>query len=452
MKKKSVRKSMICAFLSVVFLIGLLSFASADGPVLIDIPKGCYAFATRLDHTEFLDVNGGGTENGTNIQIWDQNDGQAQMFYIFPVGGGWFGILNINSRKAVDVAGGQRGNSVNVQLYDWNGTDAQLWQAEAAPEGGCFLRNKLGYYLDVSGGNVARGTNVQVYDWNGSDAQIWDIIPVSGLYTLTTALNRGMRIDVNGNNDKNGTNIQIWTANGSGAQIFCLVKRYGEWFSIHHSPSRKVLDVAGGVSADGINVQLYDWNETDAQLWRFVPTGNGSYYIQNKLGYYLDVSLSGTADGTNVQVCRLNRSSAQQWWVEPADLTREIIAKVTVSLHFDNFSNMNEIEKLAYIWSYFNHGAKYDIKRKECWNALFNNIAFPGTDGVILCGELITPEQLGNIIYGYTGKRLGYSDTLIYQGGGFAASGPWHIFDESAYYGDSAIDHKFISIGIELAR
>lgn len=445
-------KRIFCTLLSAAMLLGILApTVCAAESVLLDLPEGCYTFSSRLNNHQFIDVNGNGIENGTNIQLWEQNGTQAQMFYVSKVSGGWYSIRNINSRKALDVAGGVTGSGINVQLYDWNGTDAQLWCFISAGNGGYYIKNKLGFYMDAAGGQSESGTNIQVYTGNGTNAQIWEAVPVSGLYRLTTGVDSGMRLDVNGNYTDNGTNIQIWSANDSGAQIFCVVKESNDWFSIRHSASRKAIDVAGGVSGNGVNVQLYDWNGTDAQLWRFISAGNGSYYIQNKLGYYLDVSDGKNADGTNVQVCHLNDSRAQMWRIESADLKKEITAKVLVSLHFDRTSEMTVLEKLLYYYTHFNHGKKYDIKRRDSWNALFGDIAYPGANGVVLCGGFITPEQLGNIIYGFVGKSMGFNETLIYQGGGYAANKLLYINNKSMYYGDSAMDHEFISIGIGLS-
>ncbi len=275
-----------------------------------------------------------------------------------------------------------------------------------------------------------------------------------GCYTLTSGLSNSKCLDVSGARIDNGTNIQVWSANDSVAQMFYITRESSGWYSIRNIESRKAVDVAGGVSESGVNVQLYDWNGTDAQLWQFYDAGNGYYYIKNKLGYYLDVCGGQTGDGTNVQVYKGNATNAQMWKLELADLTPSLLKTILVNFQTDSvlFDGQHPISRLDFYYKNFNHKAKYDIKRKDCWNNLFTDVAYPGFKGVILFNEwIITPEQLGNILYGLAGRLLGFSDKTIYQGGGFAASGSKYLDDASKYYGDSAIDHEFISIGIGLS-
>lgn len=419
----------------------------------INIADGCYILTSGLDSSKCLDVSGAGISNGTNIQIWSDNDSFAQMFYITKVNSNWYSIRNIESRKAIDVAGGKQGSGVNVQLYDWNGTDAQLWQFYDAGDGYYHIKNKLGYYLDVSGGRTSNGTNVQVYQSNGTEAQKWKFNLAQGIYKFTTKLNSAKCLDVSGAGTANGTNIQIWSANETSAQFFYITKLSSGWYSIRNIASQKAIDVTGGKPGSGVNVQLYDWNGTDAQLWQFYDVGDGYYYIKNKLGYYLDVSGGQTSDGTNVQVYQSNGTKAQMWKIELADLTKTFFATLLVNLQLDGvFFYENPLDKLALYFKQFNHGAKYDIKRESSWNNLFADVAYPGFNGVFLFDKrILTPEQLGNIIYGLTGRLLGFSDKTIYQGGGYAASGTKYLHDASRYYGDSAVDHEFISIGIGMS-
>lgn len=72
--------------------------------------------------------------------------------------------------KVLDVVGGLKRSGVNVQLYEYNGTDAQLWRFY---KNGSyyFIKNKLGYCLDVYGGSAYSGANIWVYTENGTNAQ-----------------------------------------------------------------------------------------------------------------------------------------------------------------------------------------------------------------------------------------------------------------------------------------
>jgi hypothetical protein len=148
--------------------------------------SGKYVLVTAMNNAKALDVNGGYTSNGTNIQLWDKNGTSAQTFTITSVGNGWYTIRNTASNKSIDVTGGTQKSNVNVQLYSYNGTDAQLWRFYNAGNGYYYIQNKLGYYLDVSGGSTSNGANIIVYSKNGGNNQKWKLISPSSTVTTTT--------------------------------------------------------------------------------------------------------------------------------------------------------------------------------------------------------------------------------------------------------------------------
>ena len=443
-----------------LFLISDLSISTAyaEGPRYSDeVFDGCYTFVSALSDEKCLDVSGASRANGANIQLWEDNNSIAQKFYITREYDNWYSIRNLGSYKALDVVGGVSGNGVNVQQYDWNGTYAQLWRFIDAGNGYYYIQNRLGYVLDVDGYQTSNGVNIQVWESHGGNNQRWRLKPCEsrGFLTLTSELSGSMRLDVSGAGTSNGTNIQLWSSNNSYAQIFCIERVDPDWICIRSAVSGKVLDVAGGVSASGVNVQLYAWNGSDAQRWKLYNAGNGYCYIYNKLGYYLDVCGGNISEGTNVWVYQLNYTGSQKWRIEEADLRPMIMGYIFNSQMKDGIMNLSQpLPKLVYYYQNFNHGAKYDIKRKSCWNNMFTNksilmdIPYPGFDDTILFnGERVTPEALGNIIYGFTGNYLHLGDRIIFQGGGLAAGGN---MNDAPLYGDSCKDHEYIEKGIKL--
>ena len=81
----------------------------------------------------------------------------------------------MNSGKVLDVNGGVSANGTNVQQYDSNGTYAQKWIAVKNSDGSYTFQSALAEnaVLDVNGGSNANGTNVQLYTSNGTNAQKW---------------------------------------------------------------------------------------------------------------------------------------------------------------------------------------------------------------------------------------------------------------------------------------
>lgn len=310
----------------------------SDGAV--NIENGLYHLTTRVNANMVLDVAGGSTGDGANIQIYQKNGSAAQKFRIESAGGGWYTISNTFPRKCLDVEGGSTKVGANVSLYQYNKSDAQLWRFYPAGNGYYTMMNKLGCFLDVDGGIAQNGRNVMVYTGNGTNAQKWkltkttlDYVNISdSLFTIYSKIGDNFVLDVAGGNTSDGTNIQIYKGNESNAQKFGVQPTGDGWFKISSPISGKCLDVRNGTAKSGTNVQLFGYNGSDAQKWRFYPSGDSNYYlIKNKLGFYLDVDGGKKQNGANVQIYQKNSSNAQKWQLKETSA----IVLDTTSVYFD---------------------------------------------------------------------------------------------------------------------
>ena len=133
------------------------------------VKEGNYNFVSAIGN-KVVDVNGGGTGNGTNVHLWTKNGTSAQHFRIKNVGQGYYAIEHVFSGKVLDVSGGVKKSGVNVQIWEYDGTDAQKWRFYKTGNY-YYIKNKLGYYLDVAGGSSNDGTNIWVYSGNGTASQ-----------------------------------------------------------------------------------------------------------------------------------------------------------------------------------------------------------------------------------------------------------------------------------------
>ena len=297
------------------------------------LPNGVYKLNTKLHSGMMLDVSGHGTSDGSNIQIYANNDSGAQKFYLEHVGNGWYTISNTYPKKCLDVQGASKKSGTNVQLYQSNGSDAQKWRFYPTGDGYYTILNKCGHYLDVAGASAKNNVNVQVYAYNGTNAQKWKPIAAKqdyvnmadSLYTMKAQVGNDMTLDVSGSGTTDGTNIQVYQGNGSIAQKFKVQSTGDGWFKISNPFSGKCLDVQGGSTKSGTNVQLYSYNGSNAQKWRFYKEGD-CYVIKNKLGCYLDVDGGKNKNGTNVLVYTKNGTPAQKWKIQE---TSAIVANMS---------------------------------------------------------------------------------------------------------------------------
>ncbi|MFI8858806.1 ThuA domain-containing protein [Streptomyces prasinus] len=113
-----------------------------------------------------LDVDGGGSADGTKVQLWTCNGSGAQTWT--PAGDGTFRALG----KCLDVSGGASADGTKVQLWTCNGSGAQKW----APQPDGSVRNpQSAKCLDASGGTWNDGTPVHLWTCHTGTNQKWTL-------------------------------------------------------------------------------------------------------------------------------------------------------------------------------------------------------------------------------------------------------------------------------------
>ena len=131
-----------------------------------------------------LDVSGGSSKAGTNVQIYKNNGSNAQQWSLKKLEINEFpeGVYEIHpysdSSKALDVASGSTANLANVQIYTSNSTAAQKYYVKSLGYGGYYKFINCASYkaVDIKGGSSKAGANIDIYTDNGTSAQTWQII------------------------------------------------------------------------------------------------------------------------------------------------------------------------------------------------------------------------------------------------------------------------------------
>lgn len=311
------------------------SFVKTSEPQ-ITLASGLYTIAMFGQTSYVLDILYGSKENCANLQVWGSNGTNAQKFDVEALGGGYYSIININSGRALDVDSGMGVSGTNVRQYSSNGTAAQKWLIT-----GCPGRYKIAsaintdLCLDLYANQLTDGGNIQIYSNNNTDAQRFSFTetefnyseapkPVDqGIYTIITSLDTNKAIDVPAGNYAEGVQLQLYRSNDTDAQKFQLQATSDGYYLIMNVKTGLVLTAkeAGGSSwgtKRGQSVISYNEIESDMyknyQKWKIVPAGDGSYYLQNYMGFTLDVPAAIASDGAKLQVYDLNKSKAQRFY------------------------------------------------------------------------------------------------------------------------------------------
>lgn len=178
-----------------------------------------------------IDLSGGSLSDGTNVQLYKSNGTCAQTFNLSDasakkgeyINGTYWINSAVNSSFVLDVYGGSIDNAANVQLYNNNNTNAQKWDISTDEYGYATIKNvRSGKVVDVYGGFSDWGTNIQQYNSNGSLAQKWKFVKNGDTYNIVSAINDYICIDISCGQIQNGSNIQIFGCNNTAAQCFTL--------------------------------------------------------------------------------------------------------------------------------------------------------------------------------------------------------------------------------------
>ena len=189
MKQKKVAWKKTAMFVVFVLCVGF--FVSPTAHAYTFYIGDYYYLVSALDESMVVDVSGGSKNDEANIQLYEKNGTDAQLFRIARSSDGYYEIINKGSNKAIDVSGGGSDDCTNVWQYHQNGTSAQQWMlynAVGYSDGYISIMNRCGKYLDVSGGNKDNGANIQIYTYNGTAAQVFKMVPYVQTSTKTIAL------------------------------------------------------------------------------------------------------------------------------------------------------------------------------------------------------------------------------------------------------------------------
>ena len=307
------------------------ALAAENRNVLAD---GTYTISTLLNSNYVLDVKDGHTNNGANIQLYENNDTAAQQFNVSHDSQGYVTFTNVKSGKVLDLSDAVVKNGGNIQQYKSNGTRAQKWIVKRDGDGYIIISAlNSNYVLDLHNAVVNNYGNIQLYSYNGTNAQRWNITKyvskeqrinnlaaqnkntlADGVYEICSVKNSNYALDVNSASTSNGANVQLYLRNGTQAQAFKVSHDSQGFVTFTNINSGKVIDLDGAITKNGRNIHQYASNGTRAQKWIVQQSGSG-YSIVSAIdtSFALDIRNGFVYSGSNIQLYKSNNTAAQQW-------------------------------------------------------------------------------------------------------------------------------------------
>ena len=308
---------------------------SSSSPVIGDtfLLSGVSYFITSKNSGLVLDLAGGDTSDGTNIQQWGKTGGKHQEWRIEAADNGYCVIRSLaHEGKCLTVAGGSSENGANVELSAYTGADSQLWK---------LVQNGT-YYgivskcsadaagLDVYDFSLENGGNINQWEYWGGDCQLWKITPVrpevpEGTYTFRNVNSSLYLAENSGSAVQSGS--QQWTVKSAGNGQYHIIAADG-----------RALTVENGSAENGADIVLSDFTGSTAQKFTFRANKDGSYAL-------MTVSSGGTGCADVYNISTEDKANICQWeyWggtgqafvIEPAALSGKVIGDVNADGKFN---------------------------------------------------------------------------------------------------------------------
>ena len=337
---------------------GVDSSSKAAQFVFTKNSKGQWIISSAWDSKYVIDLYGGSTNNGSAIQIFTNNNSQAQAWKLMKVknvreemdelasknkntlsDGTYFISSSKNTSYVLDVSNGSKNNFGNIWLFKNNGTVAQAWTVKHDSKGYVtFINVGSNKAIDVYDGKAKNYQNISQYTSNNSYAQKWIVTKDSMGYKIMSAIDKNYVLDLYNGSVNNGTNIQVYQSNGTVAQRWKfdkyvkptvetarqkmdkMAKEYNAnitestYVISNYTQAKYVLDVSNGSENSGANVWAFQSNNTNAQKWKVKKDSVGYItFINIGSNKALDVYNGNATNGTNIWQFNYNDSYAQKW-------------------------------------------------------------------------------------------------------------------------------------------
>lgn len=255
-----------------------------------------YQIRSGLGGARNMDVEGGGTNNGARIQIY--NSAVVQKWGVRKQADGNFEIVAKAADKCLDVANASTANSAAVQQFTCGGGLHQRWVIKPRTSALSLIARHSSRCVDVASASAANNANVQQFDCSGATNQKWYLQGAgvtNGIqYWSVQAQHSNMCLDVAGASLANNANVQQFQCNGGENQkwqISTVTAANGNGYTVlKNKLSGKCLDVAGAATGNNANLQQFTCGSTDNQY----------FYWANYTERHIQLVPVAKTDGTGV--------------------------------------------------------------------------------------------------------------------------------------------------------
>jgi len=278
-----------------------------------DIENSGSYIANAADPNYRVAIENGSSQNGANVVLEEANTRPSQQFSFLELTDGYYVITNAASGKQLDVEGGETAPGANIQQWGSTGTN-QKWS---------IISNSDGTYSFVSACNnlyltlysLDDGGNVYCMPYDGSADQKW-LLHLSnntledGVYQFNSVADNTFQATVSDAALEDGTTLVLNEQSEADHQKYYIASLGQGYYSIQAKHSDKYLDAAEGVENTTITQQSK--TSDDGQKWLIVKNMDGSYSAFARNGGKA-MSITDVTNGSAIELRSYSGSNAQKW-------------------------------------------------------------------------------------------------------------------------------------------
>jgi autotransporter-associated beta strand protein len=295
------------------------------------LANGTYAVSNLLSKL-VLDVPGGSTVPGTQMDQTNSTGGNLQKWLFTWNGSGYYTISNVASGLFLDNPAGSTNSGLALDQQSASGGDNQLWQLVSSGSG-YNLKNKFsGLLADIVGSATNTGTLLDLETDSADVSQAWQLVPVTASAATLQPVPNGTNALVcavsglalaNTNNSAN-TQLTQATPAGGNSQKWIFTYAGGGYYTIQNAGSGYYLTDPSGSTSAGVLMQqqvLLTGSSTNNQLWQLIPNGTGITLVNRAGGLVIDDPGSSTSSGVAIDLYSWNGGANQVWLLASASGT-----------------------------------------------------------------------------------------------------------------------------------
>ena len=311
-----------------------------------NLVTGIYYIKSKLDQSFILGTAGKSDLIRANVELQKFDESVEQRWVITRRGGGLYDIYNYDSGLSLNVWGGSSEVGANMQTFWRNANDAEKFYLLKTQDGSVIIKPKCTKcVVEADGTKAAAKVNVRTAAYTGETNQMFvfekaEDAPIkSGTYVIHAKLDDTKTLYVAGASTKSGANIEIRDAKRAAASQITVFARSDGTFILSPVNSSMAIEPKDKGAANRENVQQGAMSAKNTQTWKIQSDGKGYYFIRmSTRNRVLTLQDTKPVNGTNVYLYDKWNTTDRLFSFERVDGKREV---PNGTYTFTNLKNTN---------------------------------------------------------------------------------------------------------------